>query len=661
MIPELGHFALIIGLAFALCLSIVPLIGVAQNNHQLINSAKPLSFGLFFFVGISIVLLAYSFTVDDFSVKYIAGHSNSLLPYYFKISAVWGGHEGSMLFWVFALTSWTLAVGLFSKQLEKEFVARVLAIMGMIAVGFILFTLLTSNPFERLLPNFPMEGRDLNPLLQDIGLIIHPPMLYMGYVGFSVAFAFAIAALMAGKMDAAWARWSRPWTVAAWSFLSVGIALGSWWAYYELGWGGWWFWDPVENVSFMPWLAGTALIHALAVTEQRNTFKHWTLLLAIFTFSLNLLGAFLVRSGVITSVHSFAVDPGRGLYLLVLLAIAVGGSLTLYALRSAKVSSPSRFTFYSRENAILIAMSILITASVTILLGTLYPLIIDAMGMGKISVGAPYFNAVFVPMMIALFMFMGIGPLIRWKKARKGELSKHLNKISVFSVLFGAAWPFFFAGEFNITAFIGMSLGCWIVLAVLKDVLNNAKQADGSWKFSAVPLNHIGMAVAHAGIAVTVIGITMVSTYEQEINVKMAPGESVNLSGYTIEYTGTKNVLGPNYSAIQGQLNVYLDNEFVTLLKPEQRTYKVQSMGMTEAGIHTTLWRDIYVALGDPLGENSWSMRLYYKPFIVWIWMGGFFMAIGGFLAILSKRYRKRTLIADQQLKQAETNVLKEA
>ena len=661
MIPELGHFALIIGLAFALCLSIVPLIGVAQNNQQLINSAKPLSFGLFLFVGFSIVLLAYSFTVDDFSVKYIANHSNSLLPYYFKISAVWGGHEGSMLLWIFALTVWTFAVSIHSKQLEKEFVARVLAIMGMIAVGFIFFTLLTSNPFERLLPNFPMEGQDLNPLLQDIGLIIHPPFLYMGYVGFSVAFAFAIAALMAGKMDAAWARWSRPWTVAAWSFLSIGIALGSWWAYYELGWGGWWFWDPVENVSFMPWLAGTALIHALAVTEQRNTFKHWTLLLAILTFSLNLLGAFLVRSGVITSVHSFAVDPGRGLYLLILLAVAVGGSLTLYAFRSAKVSTPSRFTFYSRENTILVAISILITATITILLGTLYPLIIDAMGLGKISVGAPYFNAVFVPMMIALFLFMGIGPLIRWKKARKGELSKHLNAISVVSVIFGAAWPFIFAGEFSISAFIGMTLGCWIVLAVLKDVFNNAKQADGSLKFSAVPLNHIGMAVAHAGIAITVIGVTMVSTYEKEINVKMAPGESTNLSGYTIEFGGTKNILGPNYSAIQGQVKVSLDNEFVTLLKPEQRTYKVQRTGMTEAAIHTTLWRDIYVALGDPLDKNSWSMRLYYKPFIVWIWLGAFFMAFGGFLAILSKRYRKRVAVKQPGINQPNNAVLKEA
>ncbi|MBA6389241.1 heme lyase CcmF/NrfE family subunit [Colwellia sp. BRX10-3] len=661
MIPELGHFALIIGLAFALCLSIVPLIGVAQNNQQLINSAKPLSFGLFLFVAISIFLLGYSFTIDDFSVKYIAGHSNSLLPYYYKISAVWGGHEGSMLLWVFALTCWTFAVSVFSKQLEKEFVARVLAIMGMIAVGFILFTVLTSNPFERLLPNFPLEGRDLNPLLQDFGLIIHPPMLYMGYVGFSVAFAFAIAALMAGKMDAAWARWSRPWTVAAWSFLSVGIALGSWWAYYELGWGGWWFWDPVENASFLPWLAGTALIHALAVTEQRNTFKHWTLLLAIFTFSLVLLGAFLVRSGVITSVHSFAVDPERGIYLLVFLAIAVGGALTLYALRATNVSSPSRFTLYSRESAILVAMSILVTATVTILLGTLYPLIIDAMGMGKISVGAPYFNAVFVPMMIALFLFMGVGPLTRWKKARKGELSKHLNGTSIFSVLFGAAWPFIFAGEFSLSAFIGMTLGCWIVLAVLKDVFNNAKQADGSLKFSAVPLNHIGMAVAHAGIAITVIGVTMVSTYENEINVKMAPGESVNLSGYTIEFDGTKNILGPNYSAIQGQLKVSIDGEFVTLLKPELRTYKVQRMGMTEAAIHTNVWRDIYVALGDPLETNSWSMRLYYKPFIVWIWSGGFFMALGGFLAILSKRYRKRVLVTEQKLKQSTSAVLKEA
>jgi cytochrome c-type biogenesis protein CcmF len=640
MIPEIGHFSLIIALAFAIALSVVPLVGVAKDNHRLIGFAKPLSFGLLAFVALSISLLAYSFATDDFSVKYIAGHSNSHLPYYYKISAIWGGHEGSMLFWVFALTSWTYAVSIFSKDVEKSFIARVLAIMGLVAVGFILFTLLTSNPFERLLPNFPAEGRDLNPLLQDIGLIIHPPMLYMGYVGFSVAFAFAIAALMTGKMDAAWARWARPWTIAAWAFLTVGIALGSWWAYYELGWGGWWFWDPVENVSFMPWLVGTALIHSLAATEKRDTFKHWTLLLAIFTFSLNLLGAFLVRSGILTSVHSFAVDPDRGAFLLILLALAIGGSLTLYAMRAHKVISSSRFTFYSRETTLMAMMGILLVAAVTILLGTLYPLIIDALGMGKMSVGTPYFNAVFVPMMIVLFLVMGIGPLIRWKKAKKTELGKQLKFIIIASVIFGLSWPLMYGTGFNIGASIGMGLACWIILTVSKDLFNQAKTPSGQWKFSRIPLNHLGMAVAHAGIAFTVIGITLVSNYEQEINIKLSPGERVDLSGYSVEFNGTKNVEGPNYSAIQGQMNIYLDGEFVSLLQPEQRTYKVQTMGMTEAGIDTGLFRDIYVALGDPLGKDSWSVRLYYKPFIIWIWLGAFCMAIGGFMAVLSKRYR---------------------
>ncbi len=641
MLPELGHFSLILAFAFAVCLSFIPLVGVSTNNGKLIQSAKPLSFGLFIFTAISICILAYSFATDDFSVKYIAGHSNSLLPIYFKISAVWGGHEGSMLFWVFALSCWTFAVAVFSKELEPEFIARVLAIMGMISIGFIAFTLLTSNPFERLLPNFPLEGRDLNPLLQDIGLIIHPPMLYMGYVGFAVAFAFAIAALMCGKMDAAWARWSRPWTVAAWSFLTLGIALGSWWAYYELGWGGWWFWDPVENVSFMPWLAGTALIHSLAVTEKRNAFKHWTLLLAIFTFSLNLLGAFLVRSGVLTSVHSFAVDPARGAFLLVLLAIAIGGSLTIYAVRGSNVKSASRFSLLSRETTILAAMTILLLAAVTILLGTLYPLIIDAMGMGKISVGAPYFNAVFVPMMIVLFCLMGIGPLIRWKKAKKGDLPKQVNVINIFSVVFGVISPFWIRGEFNLMTAIGMGLACWVTLAVLKDLFNQGNRED-KWTFSAIPLNHFGMAIAHMGIAVTIVGVTIVSIYEVELNVKMAPGEQVDIAGYTIEYNGTKNVKGPNYSAIQGQFNVLDEGEFVSILQPEQRTYTVQTMGMTEAGIDSGLFRDIYVALGDPLGNKAWSVRIYYKPFIVWIWLGAIFMAIGGVLAILSKRYRKQ-------------------
>lgn len=636
MIPELGHFALILSLAFAACLSVLPLLGISFNNAMLRQSAKPLSVGLFIFTTLSIGILAYSFAVDDFSVKYVAGHSNSQLPYYFKISAVWGGHEGSMLFWVFSLTGWTFAVAAFSKQLDEEFTARVLAVMGMIAVGFIAFTLLTSNPFERLLPNFPAEGRDLNPLLQDIGLILHPPMLYMGYVGFAVAFAFAIAALMSGKMDAAWARWSRPWTVAAWAFLTVGIALGSWWAYYELGWGGWWFWDPVENVSFMPWLSGTALIHALAVAEKRNTFKHWTLLLAIFTFSLNLLGAFLVRSGVLTSVHSFAVDPERGAFLLVLLALVVGGSLTLYAFRASNISSSNRYSLYSKESSLLITMIILAIATFTILLGTLYPLIIDALGMGKISVGAPYFNAVFVPMMLLLFLVMGIGPLIRWKKAKKGELAKKITAILLISVCLGILLPVVFSQKFSLIASIALGLAIWIVLTAGKDLLNHVKTK----RSSSISLNHLGMAIAHIGMAITIVGVTMVSLYETESNVKLSPGERVDIAGYSLEFVGTKNVAGANYTAIQGKINVYSADEVVAVLLPEQRTYQVQSMGMTEAGIDSNLFRDLYAALGDPIGEKSWSIRFYYKPFIVWIWLGAFCMAIGGGFSIAGKRTR---------------------
>ncbi|WP_371374236.1 heme lyase CcmF/NrfE family subunit [Thalassotalea aquiviva] len=649
MLPELGHISLIIAFALAICLSIVPLIGAWQHNLRLMNFAKPLSFGMFLFTTLSIVILAYGFATDDFSVKYIAGHSNSMLPVYFKISAVWGGHEGSMLFWVFALTGWTFAVAKFSKAMEQEFIARVLAVMGIIAVGFIAFTLFTSNPFERLLPNFPMEGRDLNPLLQDIGLIIHPPMLYMGYVGFAVAFAFAIAALMGGKMDAAWARWSRPWTVAAWAFLTLGIALGSWWAYYELGWGGWWFWDPVENVSFMPWLVGTALIHALAVSEKRDTFKNWTLLLAIFTFSLNLLGAFLVRSGVLTSVHSFAVDPKRGAFLLILLAITVGATLLLYAIRAPKVSSKNRFTLFSRETSILIASSILLVTVITILLGTLYPLIIDAMGLGKISVGAPYFNAVFVPMMAVLFILMGVGPLIRWKKARKGELSKQLKGPALCSLGFGLLWPFIFAGEMNLLVSLGMGIACWVVLTAIKDIVINGKGRHEKWQARRIQLNHWGMVIAHIGVAISIVGVTMVSNYEQEINVRMAHNERVDLSGYVVEFKGTSNIKGPNYTAIQGQLKVYKNDQLVALLQPEQRTYLVQTMGMTEAGIDSGLFRDLYAALGDPLPGNAWSVRLYYKPFIVWIWLGGFFMAIGGVLAILSKRYRQKIKARTEQ------------
>jgi len=511
--------------------------------------------------------------------------------------------------------------------------------MGMIAVGFIAFTLLTSNPFERLWPNVPMEGRDLNPLLQDVGLIIHPPLLYLGYVGFAVAFAFAVAALMSGKMDAAWARWSRPWTVGAWMFLTLGIALGSWWAYYELGWGGWWFWDPVENASFMPWLVGTALIHSLAVTEKRGTFRNWTVLLAIFAFSLSLLGTFLVRSGVITSVHSFASDPSRGIFILVILAIAVGGSLTLYAFRANNVASFSRFALYSRETALLLCNIILVVAATTVLLGTLYPLLVDALGYGKISVGPPYFNAVFVPIMSCLFIIMGIGPLIRWKKAKKGELRKQLIQPSVLAIAFGLLFPVIYGGEFNALVAMGITLALWVFLVVMKDLVNQYRIR------SSLSLGQWGMTVAHAGIAVTIVGVTIVSSYESETNVKMLPNESVEVSGYQIEFKGIKQVEGPNYSAEQGQLNIYKVNEgeandFVTLLKPERRAYRVQTMGMTEAGIDGGLFRDVYVALGDPLDGGAWAIRVHYKPFVRWIWLGAIFMAIGGILAMMDKRYR---------------------
>ncbi|SES62440.1 heme lyase CcmF/NrfE family subunit [Thalassotalea agarivorans] len=641
MLPELGHFALIIALAFAICLSFIPMIGVYSNNRALYNFARPLTFGMFAFTAISFVILTYSFTIDDFSIRYIASHSNTQLPIYFKISAVWGGHEGSLLLWVLALTAWTMAVAKFSKELEPKFIAIVLSIMGMIALGFMLFTILTSNPFDRLLPISPEEGRDLNPLLQDIGLIIHPPLLYLGYVGFSVAFAFAVAALISGKMDAAWARWSRPWTVAAWAFLTLGIALGSWWAYYELGWGGWWFWDPVENASFMPWLVGTALIHSLAVTEKRGTFRNWTVLLAIFAFSLSLLGTFLVRSGVLTSVHSFAADPSRGAFILVLLAIAVGGSLTLFAFRASNVQSFSRFSLYSRETALLICNILLVVSAITVLIGTLYPLLIDAMGQGKISVGPPYFNAVFVPIMVLLFLAMGIGPLIRWKKAKSGELRKQISKASVFSIVFGIAFPFVYGDGFNWKVALGMALAMWVFLVVARDFINQVKARNGKAgpKFS---LSQLGMTLAHTGIAITIVGVTIVSNYESETNVRMAKGDTYTVSGYTIAFEGTKQVQGPNYSAEQGQLMVYKGDKFISHLKPERRTYLVQTMGMTEAGIDPGLFRDVYVALGDPLGDGAWAIRIHYKPFVRWIWLGAIFMALGGLCAILDKRYRRR-------------------
>ncbi|MDR8526066.1 heme lyase CcmF/NrfE family subunit [Shewanella fidelis] len=643
MIPELGHFSLIIGLAFAMLLAIVPLVGVARKDQYLVRYAWPLSYGMFFFIFLSVIALGYSFAVDDFSVAYVAHHSNSELPIFFKIAAVWGGHEGSLLFWVFSLAAWAAAVALFSKGLEEVFTARVLSVLAMILIGFTLFMLLTSSPFERLFP-VPMEGRDLNPMLQDVGLIFHPPMLYLGYVGFSVSFAFAIAALMSGRLDSAWARWSRPWTLAAWVFLTGGISLGSWWAYYELGWGGWWFWDPVENASFMPWLIGTALVHSLIVTEKRGAFRNWTVLLSIFAFSLSLLGTFIVRSGVLTSVHSFAADPSRGMFILLLLGLAIGGSLTLFAFRASEMSSPARFELKSKETMLLVCNLLLTVACGTVLLGTLYPLLIDALGMGKISVGPPYFNAVFVPIVLVLFGFMGVGPIIRWKKSKVGELKRQLIVPAVISAVVGLAVPFLADGKFNAWVVFGIAMAVWVTLMTFRAAYNIVKTKDGVIDMTRLGRSELGMIIAHLGIAVSVVGATMVSNYSLEKSVRMGPGISHELAGYTFNYVETKNVVGPNYTAQQGQIEVYQGDDYVTLLRPDRRQYNVRTMDMTEAGIDWGLFRDLYVTMGDPISRTEYAVRINYKPFVRWIWFGSIFMMVGGFFAASDKRYRAKAV-----------------
>ncbi|MXR70912.1 heme lyase NrfEFG subunit NrfE [Shewanella sp. JBTF-M18] len=654
MIPELGHFSLIIGLAFAFLLASVPLIGVARKDQYLVRYAWPLSYGMFFFIALSVIVLGYSFAVDDFSVAYVAHHSNSQLPIFFKIAAVWGGHEGSLLFWVFALSVWTAAVAFFSKGLEEVFTARVLSILAMIVIGFSLFMLLTSSPFERLFP-IPMEGRDLNPMLQDVGLIFHPPMLYLGYVGFSVSFAFAIAALMGGRLDSAWARWSRPWTLAAWIFLTGGISLGSWWAYYELGWGGWWFWDPVENASFMPWLIGTALLHSVIVTEKRATFRNWTVLLSIFAFSLSLLGTFIVRSGVLTSVHSFAADPSRGMFILLLLGLAIGGSLTLFAFRASDMRSPARFELMSKETMLLVGNILLTVACGTVLLGTLYPLLIDALNMGKISVGPPYFNAVFVPIALVLFAFMGIGPSIRWKRAKAGELKAKLMVPAIVSAVIGIATPFLVDGKFNAWVMFGIGLAVWVTVSTLRAAYDIMQSKDGL-SLARMGRSQLGMIIAHLGIAVSVVGATMVSNYSIEKSVRMGPGITQELAGYSFHYIETKNVVGPNYTAQQGQVEVTKDGEFITLLKPDRRQYNVRTMDMTEAGIDWGLFRDLYITMGDPISRTEFAVRLNYKPFVRWLWFGSIFMMVGGLFAASDKRYRraKATESAGEKAKQAK-------
>ena len=640
MIPEIGHFSLILALFVALAMGVLSVFGGQQGRGDWMALARPGAQALFLLTAFSFGCLTYAFFTNDFSVSYVAQHSNSKLPGIYRIAGVWGGHEGSLLLWLLMLTSWMLAVSVFSRQLPDAMVSRVLGILGLVAVGFLLFMLITSNPFLRL-SDIPADGRDLNPLLQDPGLVFHPPMLYMGYVGMSVPFAFAIAALLNGRLDAAWARWSRPWATAAWVFLTLGIALGSWWAYYELGWGGWWFWDPVENASFLPWLVGTALIHSLAVTEKRGLFRNWAIVLAITAFSLSLLGTFLVRSGVLTSVHAFATDPKRGIFILLFLSVVVGGSLTLFAMRASKVRSGGAFALVSRETFLLVNNVLLTTAAASVLLGTLYPLIVDALNLGKLSVGPPYFNAVFAPIMVPVLMFMVIGSYARWKNDSARELAKKLRPVAILSALLGCTAPLL-AGAWSALAALGLTLAFWIILGSLNQIYRQLKDTV-NWK--STPVSFWGMHVAHIGIAVCVIGITMVKGYETEKDVRMAMGDTVSVGGFTFRLTGIRAESGPNYNADVGDVELIRDGKVLKILHPEKRTYFSSAMPMTEAAIDTNLTRDVYVSLGERLegGESpAWAMRVYHKPFITWIWGGCLLMALGGTMAALDRRYRRK-------------------
>jgi cytochrome c-type biogenesis protein CcmF len=643
MIPEIGQFALIIALLLALTQATLPLIGASRGYSSWIALARPAGQAQFLFVALAFSCLAYSFITNDFSVLNVATNSNSQLPLHYRLAATWGSHEGSLLLWTLMLALWTVAVTLFSRHLPEEMVARVLSVMGIVSVGFLLFMLLTSNPFARIFP-VPPDGRDLNTLLQDPAMVAHPPMLYRGYFGFSVAFAFAIAALIGGRLDATWARWSRPWTTIAWMFLTCGIALGSFWAYYELGWGGWWFWDPVENASFMPWLVGTALIHSLAVTEKRGGFKSWTVLLAIAAFSLSLLGTFLVRSGVLTSVHAFATDPKRGIFILAFLVFVIGGSLLLYAWRAKQVGLGSKFDVISRESLLLSNNVLLTVAAGSVLLGTLYPLIVDALGMGKLSVGPPYFNLVFVPLMAPAMFLMGLGPLARWKKASLPELAQRLRWAFVISVISAVALPFVIGG-WQWRASLGLLLAVWILATILVNLWERVRVTSGQLttfqKLRMQSRSYYGMQVAHLGVAVFIVGVTLVTGYQSEQDVKMQKGDVVHAGGYEFQFNGTTPLTGPNYRGARAEMIVSRNGVEQERMYPEKRNYNATGNVMTETAIDAGIFRHLYISLGEPIdfAADIWSVRVYYKPFVGWIWYGAILMAIGGGLALSDRRY----------------------
>ena len=645
MIPEIGHFLLWLALGVAAMLGVLPLAGAARGRSDWMAIARPFTNLLFLLVVLASACLVISFVRHDFSVLYVASNSNTALPLQYRIAGVWGGHEGSLLLWVLMLCVWMVAVARYSSHLPQPVLARILSVMGLVSVGFLLFMLTTSNPFERLFP-VPADGRDLNPLLQDPGMVFHPPLLYMGYVGFSVAFAFAISALIGGNLDANWARWTRPWTTVAWMFLTIGIALGSSWAYYELGWGGWWFWDPVENASFMPWLVGTALIHSLAVTEKRGSFKSWTVLLAIVAFSLSLLGTFLVRSGVLSSVHAFATDPKRGIFILAFLTIVIGSSLALYAWRAPTVGLGARFALLSKETMLLVNNVLFVVAAAAVLLGTLYPLLLDALGMGKISVGPPYFDTVFMPLLAPALFLMGVGPLTRWKEAELPALARRLRWALGVAVV-AALVTGWLAGGVRLVASLGLLMTFWIVASILTDLWERVNPAGSTWREAPHRLRQIpralaGMMIAHLGVAAFCFGVVMVKAYEVERDVKMNIGDSTTVRGYTFSFRGTREIQGPNYMAVQGLIEVTRDGHKLADMRPEKRVYRVQQNPMTEAAIDVGITRDLYVALGEPVESGAWIVRVYVKPFIDWIWGGCLLMALGGLLAVTDRRYRRK-------------------
>ena len=639
MIIELGQLALLFALGAAIVLSIVPLVGAIKGWQRWMALARPMAIVEFVFVTISFLALTYAFVANDFTVTYVASNSNSALPWYYRVSAVWGGHEGSLLLWILMLGGWTAAVAVFSKALPLDSVARVLAIMGMVAVGFLGFIEFTSNPFERLLPIYPVDGRDLNPLLQDIGMIFHPPALYMGYVGFSVAFAFALSGLMVGRFDSAWARWSRPWTQAAWISLTIGIALGSWWAYYELGWGSWWFWDPVENASFMPWLAGTALLHSLAVSEKRGAFKIWTVLLALAAFSLSLLGTFLVRSGVLVSVHAFASDPSRGLFILAFLFIVVGGSLGLFAWRGPLIKGKGKFELISRETFLLANNLFLVTATLVVLVGTIWPLIHKELDWGSISVGPPFFNLLFTILTVPFAIMLGIGPLLRWRKHAANDLAKPLIICMLLAAVCTAV-ALLLQGAVHLYSIIGLFIAFWIALTSGYAMMSYRHNVSWLANLTQQSRSQWAMALGHIGFAITIVGITMVSNYSIEKDVRMQPGDSKVVNGYTFTFESLDRSKGPNYIANVGRFNVTYKGEPVAQLNAEKRHYQVQRNMMTEAAIDAGMTRDVFIALGEPLGDGAWAVRLHLKPFVRWIWLGAIVMSVGGIIAMLDRRYR---------------------